>query len=497
MAFSTWLIMLLTHPNEFRTLLQYKLYYEPKRDLTAQEEHPTSGWDRETMRRCWAFLDLTSRSFSSVIKELEGDLARGICMFYLVLRGLDTIEDDMTLDPALKQSLLRNFHIHSTTPGWNFSGSGPDESDRQLLVEYQVVVEELNHLPASYRTCILDYCQKMGTGMADFAARAENEKQSKYVERIADYELYCHYVAGIVGEGCSILFSASGKESPHLAEQLELSNSMGLLLQKTNITRDFAEDVDEQRYFWPREIWGDARYGGFERPEDMRTPPPGTLALPGVQDRAVWVLNAMVLDALRHTTDALDYLRMLKNQSVFNFVAIPATMSIATLELCFMNPKVLNQNVKIRKAMAASLIMRSTNPREVAHIFRDYARKISARAVAQDPNFIRISVACGKIEQWCERYYPSFVMISASAQGGIQQRINPSDARGATFLEAEKRENERTSRARLEKLVAAGRKPAVEDDGALRTFAMYFVGGTMMFLGVLAAVVYFITQLED
>lgn len=28
------------------------------------------------MRECWGFLDKTSRSFSMVIKELDGDLAR-------------------------------------------------------------------------------------------------------------------------------------------------------------------------------------------------------------------------------------------------------------------------------------------------------------------------------------------------------------------------------------------------------------------------------------
>jgi farnesyl-diphosphate farnesyltransferase len=63
-----------------------------------------------------------------------------------VLRALDTIEDDMTLSSEVKQSLLRSFHIHTVTPGWNFEGSGPDEKDRQLLVEYHNVVEELNRL---------------------------------------------------------------------------------------------------------------------------------------------------------------------------------------------------------------------------------------------------------------------------------------------------------------------------------------------------------------
>lgn len=78
MAALTWIALLLTHPLEFRTLLQFWLYYEQKRDIAALKEHPTSGWDRQTMRTCWKFLDMTSRSFSAVIKELEGDLARTV-----------------------------------------------------------------------------------------------------------------------------------------------------------------------------------------------------------------------------------------------------------------------------------------------------------------------------------------------------------------------------------------------------------------------------------
>jgi hypothetical protein len=70
------LALALTHPNEFRILLQFWNYHESKRDITKKEEHPTSGWDRPTMRRCWELLDHSSRSFSGVIKQLDGDLAR-------------------------------------------------------------------------------------------------------------------------------------------------------------------------------------------------------------------------------------------------------------------------------------------------------------------------------------------------------------------------------------------------------------------------------------
>src|ERR1700692_1448226 len=63
----------------------------------------------------------------------------------------------------------------------------------------------------------------------------------------------------------------------------------------------------------------------------------------------------MVLDAMRHCVDSLDYLRFVKNQSVFNFCAIPATMAMATLALCFGNEAMFQRNIKIRKAAAATV----------------------------------------------------------------------------------------------------------------------------------------------
>ncbi|KAF7378183.1 Squalene synthase [Mycena sanguinolenta] len=474
MALSKWLLMMIAHPNEVPILLQYYIYHKPKRDITAKQEHPTSGWDRASMRRCWEFLDAAGRSYSAVIKELEGELARVVCLFYLVLRALDTIEDDMTLPLAVKQRLLCDFHIHSRTPGWAFNESGPDEKDRQLLVEYPVVVAELADLAPGYRDAILAIAEKMGRGMADVVARDES---SPYLETIADYDLYCHHVAGLVGEGLSLLFAASGKESPDLASQLELSNNMGLLFQKTNIIRDFAEDADQGRFFWPREIWGKDKYGGgFARAEDMRARPiiaKGSSTEVELEQRALHVLSAM---------------------SVFKFVAIPATMALATLELCFMNPKVFRQNVKIRKAMAASLIMRSTSAREVAHIFREYARKIHARARPEDPNFIRIGIACGKIEQWCEHHYPSFLHFSSDRNDKRNsEAIDPTDARGAMFLASEKEEYERTQAVHVRRVSGelGGEEPVIRKgrvgDGAMQGIVIYAAVG-------LLAVVYWVLR---
>jgi Squalene/phytoene synthase len=70
--------------------------------------------------------------------------------------------------------------------------------------------------------------------------------------------------AGLVGVGLCHLFAASGCEDASFATDMDaLANHMGLFLQKTNIIRDYLEDICElpvPRMFWPREIWG--RYAG-------------------------------------------------------------------------------------------------------------------------------------------------------------------------------------------------------------------------------------------
>jgi len=286
-------------------------------------------------------------------------------------------------------------------------------------VEFNVVVDEIARLEPDVRSGIIDITHKMENGMADFAHKAVLSPTSTYIETIEDFDLYCHYVAGLVGEGLSRLFSATRKESPMMAKELVLSNSMGLLLQKVNILRDIREDIDDARYFWPKSVW---QAHGFSHPAELRDV--------DKRDRALWVLSAMTLDALRHATDALDYLTLLKNQSIFNFCAIPAAMAIATLQLCFMNSSVFDRNIKIRKAQAADLIMKCTNPRDVSYMFRNYARQLHAKAVPDDPYFIKLSVALGKIEMWCEHHYPSFVVLRTpgGGQSGVAQGVT-SDAR--------------------------------------------------------------------
>lgn len=181
----------------------------------------------------------------------------------------------------------------------------------------------------------------MGNGMADFTHRAATTDIACF-QTTEELGLYCHYVHGLVAEAILATFAMNRMDNPYDNENQRLfhANSMALFLQKINIIRDYSEDVDEDRLFWPYEIWGPY---GFK---DLRE-----LKEPQNLERARWVLSAMVHDALRHVPDVLDGLPP-RSQLVTDFLAIPLIIGIRTLSLCFMNDQIFKTHVKLRKAQA-------------------------------------------------------------------------------------------------------------------------------------------------
>jgi farnesyl-diphosphate farnesyltransferase len=358
-------------------LCHRKVWHNPVHERNESKETPN-------LKRCFYFLDMTSRSFAAVIKELHPELLVPVALFYLILRGLDTVEDDMTIPLEKKEPVLRDFHNLLEQDGWNFNDNGPNEKDRQLLVEFNVVIEEFKQIKPAYREIIKDITKRMGNGMADYANNAEHNIHG--VKTIKDYELYCHYVAGLVGEGLTRLFVEGNLANAALLKKPELMESMGQFLQQVNITRDIKEDQDDGRRFWPKEIWS-KHVDNFE-----------DLFKPENKQQALNALSEMILTALTRADDCLYYLAGLREQSVFNFCAIPQSMAIATLEACFQNYDVFQKNVKILKGDACQLMTESSqNLQLVCDVFKRYARKIQKRNNPHDPNFLRISITLGRV----------------------------------------------------------------------------------------------------
>jgi farnesyl-diphosphate farnesyltransferase len=345
----------LMHPDELMALVQYKL--DPAMQIPKMTDISFE------LQECYRLLNLTSRSFAMVIQKLDDDLRPAICIFYLVLRGLDTIEDDMTIPLNKKIALMHEFDTSIKTPGWTFTGSGPNEKDAHLLVQFNVVIHEYLKLKPIFQEAISDITRRMAHGMTEFMTRK--------VVTCQDWDLYCHYVAGLVGIGLSRIFSGSKIESPVVGQREDMSNSMGLFLQKTNIIRDYLEDIDQGRIFWPQEVW--EQYVK-QKGEDL-----SAFKNPANREEALDCLNHLINNALAHIPDVITYMSQLKNQSVFNFCALPQVMAIATLSACYNNYNVFTGVVKIRKGEAVKLIFRAKDLPSLVSIFDDYLENITSK----------------------------------------------------------------------------------------------------------------------
>lgn len=67
-----------------------------------------------------------------------------MCIFYLVLRALDTVEDDMTIPLDKKVPMLNDFHTYLYQDAWCFTES--QEKDRQVLADFPTVSVHVLHV---------------------------------------------------------------------------------------------------------------------------------------------------------------------------------------------------------------------------------------------------------------------------------------------------------------------------------------------------------------
>ncbi len=380
---------------------------------------------------CGVMLDKVSRSFAAVIRQLPVTLALPVSVFYLVLRALDTVEDDMDLskfaaalkaakatrrrgggggasastadDAAADESeasarefkfqCLAYFHtlLRDTATAADgvkagfydadvlfrtLSAANVGEKDEATLFKkFDSVVRVYAGFAPAQRTIIADITKQMADGMAAYIGRDLSDKGT---EDLRDYSTYCHYVAGLVGEGLSRMWATaadSGLPAATLSQlssergQHTLSSDMGLFLQKTNIIRDYLEDIVDQRAFWPKEVW--RQYVGQL----------GDLKESTHRAEAVACLNHLVCDALEMVPSCLAYLRLLEEGSVqvLRFCAIPQVMAVATLCELYANPLVFQGVVKISKPTAVRIVVETGSIDGIKAWFRACAAEMRAK----------------------------------------------------------------------------------------------------------------------
>ena len=350
----------ISHPEEYWDLVKYAL----KAKIAAQRSQ-TSLDDEE---ECFRLLGLTSRSFAAVIAALDKPLRTPVCVFYLVLRALDTVEDDMTVKDPRKRQLLRSFHERLADPKTcrhGIRGLGDHPEYVELIDNFDKVVRSYQeHCSGAQKDIIADITRDMGEGMASFVGVGA-------LGSTKDYDSYCHVVAGLVGIGLSRLFECESPDQKPLTSErgLRLADSMGKFLQTTNITRDYAEDVAEGRPWWPFEFWG--KYASSAA--GLRTCPDNLLCL-----------NEMIAYALQHAPHCVDYLQLVRDPNTFYFCALPQVMAIATLDKLYDNPDVFTREVKIRKGLALRIMRECKRGRDAAFdLFARFAESIAAKAGAR------------------------------------------------------------------------------------------------------------------
>ncbi|XP_078180975.1 squalene synthase 2-like [Carex rostrata] len=361
---------IMEHPEEVYPMLKLKMAAARLSKQIPAEEH-------------WAFsytmLQKVSRSFALVIQQLGPELRNAVCVFYLVLRALDTVEDDTSVATEVKVPILESFYHHLYDLNWSFSCGTKDY--KILMDKFQLVQTSFLELNKDYQEAIEEITRRMGAGMAKFI--------QKEVETVDDYDEYCHYVAGLVGLGLSKLFYVADLEDP---ASDSLSNSMGLFLQKANIIRDYLEDINEipkSRMFWPREIW--SKYANkledFKYEENFEI--------------SVQCLNDMVTNALIHVEDCLQYMALLKDQATFRFCAIPQVMAIGTLALCYNNVNVFKGVVKMRRGLTARVIAETNTMKDVYDAFYELSASLESKIEDKDPNSSLTRKRVGEIKKAC------------------------------------------------------------------------------------------------
>ncbi|MCB0478315.1 MAG: squalene synthase [Crocinitomicaceae bacterium] len=346
------------YPSEIKAMFKIKKdsakYAPPKESLKELAKVQSD------IEFCYSALGKVSRSFSVVIKQLPEQLRDDVCIFYLVLRALDTVEDDMNYPYEKRMPLLQAFYEKCDDEDFYLEGVGDQQDYVDLLEHYPKITRVFKTLDPGAQEIIKDITKKMGAGMAHFA--------TEDVITNEDFDLYCHYVAGLVGIGLSKLFANSGVEKKEMMDMEALSNSMGLFLQKTNIIRDYHEDLHSDRVFLPKSIWG--KYENtidlFEQNIDKQS--------------SMDCLNDLLNNALTHIPDCITYLNTLQNKEVFKFCAIPQVMAIATLEKLYNNKDVFAKNVKIRKGLAAKLMLETTDMNDVKQYFKKFLLSIDEKA---------------------------------------------------------------------------------------------------------------------
>ncbi|KAK3195386.1 hypothetical protein Dsin_026696 [Dipteronia sinensis] len=283
-----------------------------------------------------------------IFQQFDTNIRDAICIFYLVLRAIDTIEDDTSIPTEVKVPLLKDFYRHLYDPDWHFS-CGTRNLDKIVMDEFHHVSTAFMELEKGHQETIEDISKRMGAGMAKFIC--------KEIVTIEDYDEYCHYSAGLVEIGLSKFFNASQKQDP-IRE--ELCGSTFIFYQELKYKENSI--------------------------------------------KAVQCLNEMVTDALKHAGDCLKHLSTLNDDhAALQFLGVLAVKGIGTLVLCYNNIEVFKAKVRLRRGLAARLYEQTKTMSDIYNVFFEFASIMKSKVDMHDPNAMKTLSRLNEIQEICRK----------------------------------------------------------------------------------------------
>jgi farnesyl-diphosphate farnesyltransferase len=309
----------------------------------------------ETERRQQHHLDGVSRTFAFTIPQLPPGLRETVTNAYLLCRIADTIEDE----PGLTADQKDGFHHQFLDAAATGTGAaelarelstvlGPStlEAEKDLIRDCPGVLEVTWSLNDRQRLAILSCLETMSRGMARFARM----RSRRGLADIAEYEEYCYYVAGVVGEMLTELFCDHSPAIETRRAELEArSVSFGLGLQMTNILKDIWDDHADGACWLPREVF--ARHG-FDLA--LLTPNPN-----GSGPAFAAALRELIGIAHANLRQALDYTLVIDRSEVGirRFLIWAALLATSTLRKISAQPLFTSSSeVKVSRRRVAALV---------------------------------------------------------------------------------------------------------------------------------------------
>jgi len=214
-------------------------------------------------------LDGVSRTFALTIPRLGEGLRLVVGNAYLICRLLDTIEDEPALPATHKEAFLewlKELVEGDVAPeafaeelSERLSDRTP-QAERELVAQAPRVLRIARGFSPEERAALSRCARIMADGMREFQAGEASDCRG--LEKVADLERYCYYVAGVVGEMLTELFCIhSGATRERRESLMALAPAFGQALQMTNILKDFWEDRERSACWLPREAFGLEGFG--------------------------------------------------------------------------------------------------------------------------------------------------------------------------------------------------------------------------------------------